>query len=67
MPDLTSTFYPRMTKRPPFTVKVPDAIDNACEARPRRSPTDDVKTSYDIFRRAARKFYKQKLQVLAGL
>ncbi|GIJ86470.1 long-chain fatty acid-CoA ligase [Aspergillus pseudoviridinutans] len=70
MPDLTSTFYPRMTKRPPFTVEVPDAVDNACEARPRRSPaaangllaspTDDVKTTYDIFRQAARKFSHAK-------
>jgi long-chain acyl-CoA synthetase len=59
-----------MTRRPPFTVEVPDAVDDACEARPRRSPTaangllsapaDDVKTTYDIFRRAARKFSHAK-------
>ncbi|KAF7180584.1 hypothetical protein CNMCM7691_009875 [Aspergillus felis] len=59
-----------MTKRPPFTVEVPDAVDNACEARPRRSPAaanglfsspiDDVKTTYDIFRQAARKFSHAK-------
>ncbi|KAL2856551.1 hypothetical protein BJY01DRAFT_231202 [Aspergillus pseudoustus] len=56
--------YPRMTKKPPFTVEVPGVEPVAGETIPRRHPAardglitrpaDDLSTIYDAFRRSAR-------------
>ncbi|KAF5858004.1 long-chain fatty acid-CoA ligase [Aspergillus alliaceus] len=59
-----------MSKKPPFTVKAPDSVPGPSETIPRRSPAavdqlltqpeEGVRTTYDIVRRAARKFAHAK-------
>ncbi|CEL01282.1 Putative AMP-binding enzyme [Aspergillus calidoustus] len=62
--------YPRMTKKPPFTVEVPGVEPVPGETIPRRHPAardglitrpaDDLTTIYDAFRRSARVYGNAK-------
>jgi long-chain acyl-CoA synthetase len=65
-----SVVYPRMMKKPPFTVEVPGVEPVPGETIPRRHPAardglitrpaDDLTTIYDAFRRSARVYGNAK-------
>lgn len=70
MAKIEGTIQPRMAKRPPFSVESPGCEPVPGETIPRRhplskdglilKPSDDVATTYDIFRRSARVFGNAK-------
>lgn len=70
MSKKNQTFYPRFIKSPPFTVEVPGAEPIQGETIPRRhpaakdklstTPSEDVRTIFDILKRSADKFGNAK-------
>ncbi|KAI9845289.1 MAG: long-chain fatty acid-CoA ligase, partial [Thelocarpon superellum] len=67
---VTDVFYPRMVRRPPFSVEVPGYKKVEGETIPRRNPLavnglfttpeEGVHTIYDILRRSAEKYGNAK-------
>lgn len=70
MSKKNQTFYPRFIKSPPFSVEVPGAEPVQGETIPRRhpaakdrlstTPSEDVRTTFDILKRSADKFGNAK-------